>query len=40
VDTENLLRRTIPVIAANMTAYKFKPEEPGGIDVLHQDRRP
>jgi hypothetical protein len=31
--------RTIPVIAADMTAYKFKPEDPGGIEVLHQDRR-
>jgi hypothetical protein len=31
--------RTIPVIAADTTAYKFKPEDPGGIEVLHQDRR-
>lgn len=31
--------RTIPVIAADMTAHKFKPEDPGGIEVLHQDRR-
>jgi hypothetical protein len=31
--------RTVPVIAADMTAYKFKPEDPGGIEVLHQDRR-
>jgi hypothetical protein len=30
--------RTIPVIAADMTGYKFKPEDPGGIEVLHQDR--
>jgi len=22
-----------------MTAYKFKPEDPGGIEVLHQARR-
>ena len=31
--------RTIPVIAADMTAYKFKPEDPGGIEVLRPDRR-
>jgi hypothetical protein len=27
------------VSAADMTAYKFKPEDPGGIEVLHQARR-
>ena len=31
--------RTIPVIAADMTANKFKPEDPGGSEVLRQDRR-
>lgn len=24
---------------ADMTDYKFKPEDPGGIEVLHQHRR-
>jgi hypothetical protein len=34
--------RTIPVIAADMTAYKFKPEDPGGTEVPApgQARRP
>jgi hypothetical protein len=27
----------IPVIAADKAAYKFKPEDPGGMEVLHQD---
>lgn len=27
----------IPVIAADKTAYKFKPDDPGGMEVLHQD---
>jgi hypothetical protein len=31
--------RTIAVIAADMMAYKFKRADPGGIEVLHQDRR-
>jgi len=26
--------RPIPVIAADMTANKFKPEDPEGIEVL------
>jgi hypothetical protein len=30
--------RTIPVIAADMTAYKLKPKDPDGIEVLHRDR--
>jgi hypothetical protein len=28
------LMRPIPVIAADMTANKFKPEDPEGIEVL------
>lgn len=27
----------IPVIAADKTAYKFKPDNPGGMEVRHQD---
>ena len=27
----------IPVIAADKAAYKFKPDDPGGMEVLHQD---
>jgi hypothetical protein len=27
----------IPVIAADRAAYKFKPDDPGGMEVLHQD---
>ncbi|MBI1215389.1 MAG: hypothetical protein GC185_06185 [Alphaproteobacteria bacterium] len=27
----------IPVITADNTPYKFKPEDPGGMDIRHQD---
>ncbi len=27
----------VPLIAADKAAYKFKPENPGGIEVRHQD---
>lgn len=27
----------IPVVAADTSPYKFKPEDPGGLEVLHQD---
>jgi hypothetical protein len=39
VEESSWLMRTIPVIAADTTAYKFKPEDPGGTEVLHQARR-
>lgn len=28
---------TLPVVTADTSPYKFKPEDPGGIEVLHQD---
>lgn len=27
----------VPLITADTTPYKFKPEDPGGLEVLHQD---
>jgi cell division protein FtsN len=34
---EKFAGKDIPLIAADKTAYKFKPEDPGGMEVPHQD---
>lgn len=34
---EKYAGKDIPLIAADKTAYKFKPEDPGGMEVPHQD---
>lgn len=34
---EKFARLDIPTITADKNAYKFKPENPGGMEVLHQD---
>lgn len=34
---EKYAGKDIPVITAEKTAYKFKPEDPGGMEVPHQD---
>lgn len=34
---EKYAGKDIPLITAEKTAYKFKPEDPGGMEVPHQD---
>jgi SPOR domain len=34
---EKYAGKDIPLITADKTAYKFKPEDPGGMEVPHQD---
>lgn len=36
-DGDTAVDGEVPVIAADTTAYKFKPEDPGGMEVRHQD---